>query len=107
MFTKGQPWKAMREQIKQDPFVQLSHYKGFTDAIISGCRDLFETAVTTLTSNVESAVERLVADDSLWLAVRPVMLMEPPGATRNASIMVFPTSCGKVKLMARANLGSC
>ncbi len=50
LFLKGPAnRKKLQQTIKQEPFIQLSQYGQFTDAVVARCEDWFATALDSLT----------------------------------------------------------
>mmetsp|Transcript_15492 Transcript_15492/g.54293 ORF Transcript_15492/g.54293 Transcript_15492/m.54293 type:complete len:188 (+) Transcript_15492:329-892(+) len=69
----------IRQKIKREPFIQLSQYSDFTDAIVSICKDWYEPAVDSLRQDVEALAERLVEIDSPWLETKPHLTKSAEG----------------------------
>eukprot|EP00927_Polykrikos_kofoidii_P081335 TRINITY_DN785_c0_g1_i3.p1 TRINITY_DN785_c0_g1~~TRINITY_DN785_c0_g1_i3.p1 ORF type:complete len:848 (-),score=137.23 TRINITY_DN785_c0_g1_i3:190-2583(-) len=67
-WEQSKPKKAVHKNIRQHPFIQLSQYGQFTDAVMSNCRTLYEDTVTVLREEGKSMAKRFVDPDSPWLS---------------------------------------
>jgi hypothetical protein len=66
-FGSSQPKRAIQRAIRQQPFIQLSQYTEFTDAIISKCQAMYEEREEHLSKQGAQIAKQFVETGSPWL----------------------------------------
>mmetsp|Transcript_21785 Transcript_21785/g.48153 ORF Transcript_21785/g.48153 Transcript_21785/m.48153 type:complete len:551 (-) Transcript_21785:284-1936(-) len=92
LFRERQPKRAALKKIKESPFIQLSQYRSFTDAIVLKCKLIFEDAVLQLRGDIEMLSQRIVDVDSPWLQIKSPFIetTADPESSVNATLTVKP-----------------